>query len=523
MKKLKQKILLSILSILFLIAIGCSSEDTKGSHNEEVIINESGFPIVENEVTLHMMGSRNPVQSDWNNMSVLQKYEEMTNIKIEWDTPSGEAYDEKFSLIMGSGDYPEAFFGGNISTGDQMEYGEEGILIPLEDLIEEYAPNFSRLLGDNPDLRKNITTPEGHIYALPTVIDVPRDLTGPKLWINKRWIDEAGLDMPETVDDLYAILKAFKDRDSNIIPVGSSELDDIKYGLMGAFGYLGNNNFNVVDDKVIFVPSTDNYKEFLKYMSKLYSEELLDQETFIQDAQQLNAKGQNMQLGMFMDAGAFLKVPEEESWDYVALPPLTSSINSDLMWPSSSGVSQGAFAITDKNKYPEAAMRWVDYFYSEEGSIFIATAGGIEDVDWEWTDETKSKWRQIVPDGKSMSEAAAERTPAAGTFIPHLMSKEWVHLEDSPLNNNIDKEVVEKYVDHFRIAFPEVYFTPEQRTEVSSLANDIEKYVEQMQAEFVVGESSFDKWDEYINTLNQMNLERLVELYQEAYDQWNEN
>src|SRR5690625_1204002 len=152
----------------------------------------------------------------------------MTNIIIECDTPSGEAYDEKFNLIMGSGDYPEAFFGGDISTGDQMEYGEEGIFIPLEDLIEEYAPNFTKLMDENPDLRKNITTPDGHIYAMPTVIDVPRDLTGPKLWINKKWIDEAGLDMPETVDDLYTILKAFKERDPDIIPVGSSELEDIK-------------------------------------------------------------------------------------------------------------------------------------------------------------------------------------------------------------------------------------------------------------------------------------------------------
>src|SRR5690625_7452439 len=90
-------------------------------------------------------------------------------------------------------------------------------------------------------------------------------------------------------------------------------------------------------------------------------------------------------------------------------------------------------------------------------------------------------------EGKSLAEANAERTPAAGSFVPHYMSKEWVHKEDSPLNNNIDNEVVEKYEDHFEVAFPDVYFTKEQRNELSSLKSDIDKYIEQMQGEFIVG------------------------------------
>jgi len=517
---------LLIAFILVGVLVGCSNSETKKDNNNDnsaASINEKGFPIVDEEITIEMVGQKNPIQAEWKDMSILQEYEDRTNIHIEWETPSGDAYEEKFNLLMGSGDYSDAFFGGDISTGDQMKYGDEDILIPLEDLIDDYAPNFQKLLDEKPDLRRNITTPDGHIYALPTVIDVPRDLTGPKLWINKKWIDEANLEMPETVDDLYNILKAFKERDADIIPMGSSEADDIKYGLMGAFGYLGSNDINVIDDEVIFVPETDNYKEFLKYMNKLYSEGLLDQETFTQDAQQLNAKGQNMRLGMFMDAGAFLKVPEEESGDYVALPPLTSSINDELMWPISSGVAQGTFAITDKNEHPEATMRWVDYFYSDEGSVFIGTTGGIEDVDWEWTGEAKEKWKQIEMEGKSLAEANAERTPAAGSFVPHYMSKEWVHKEDSPLNNNIDNEVVEKYEDHFEVAFPDVYFTKEQRNELSSLKSDIDKYIEQMQGEFIVGKASFDEWDSYLDRLEKMDLERFKEIHQDAYDVWNEN
>src|SRR5690625_3265484 len=113
--------LLLFLLVIGAVLIGCTSEEgstnNKGNNSDnEVNINETGFPIVDEEITIHMVGRKNPVQADWKDMSILQEYEEMTNIHIDWDTPSGDAYDEKFNLIMGSGDYPEAFFGGDIST-----------------------------------------------------------------------------------------------------------------------------------------------------------------------------------------------------------------------------------------------------------------------------------------------------------------------------------------------------------------------------------------------------------------------
>ncbi len=526
------KKLLILLSLLISVGIlvGCTkdgggSADSAGSSGnaDKVAINENGFPIVDDKITISMLGQKTAIQAEWEDMSILKEYEKMTNIHIDWETPPNTDFKEKFNLLVASESYPEAFFGAAISPETQLKLGLEGIIIPLEDLIEEHAPNFKKLMDENPELRKNITAADGHIYALPRYIDNTRDLTSKKLWINKKWIDEAGLEMPKTVDDLYTVLKAFKERDPDIIPAGSSGLNDLKWGILSAFGYLGTNNLNVVDDKVIYVPTTDNYKEFLQYMNKLYNDGLLDAETFSQDEQQLYAKGEHMLLGLFSHPGAFVVVPEEESWDYVALPPLTSSINDELMWPSSSGVNQGAFAITDKNQNPEATMRWVDYFYSDEGSTFISQTGGIEDVDWEWTDETKTKWRQIVPEGENLTDVNAKRTPGTGAAIPLYVKKEWVQKEDSPLNNNIDKEVIEKYEPYFKVAFPEVHYTVDQSKELTALKTDIESYVEQMQANFVVGKASFDEWSDYIDTLNKMGLDRLIEINQEAYDVWNKN
>lgn len=510
--------ILFVTLFIMVIITGCSNESS--SEEKEVTVNETGFPIVDEEISISMVGQKAPIQAEWKDMTSLQQYEEKTNISIEWDTPPGDGFREKLNLLFASEDYPEAFYGAGLTRDDEMKYGsQEEILIPLEDLIEEYAPNFKRILEENPDIRRSITTPDGHIFSLPTVIDVPRDLTGPKLWINKKWMDDLGFDMPETVDDLYIVMKAFKEKDPNgngeadEIPIGSVDLDDIKYGLMGAFGYLGDNHYNVVDDEVVFVPETENYKEFLIYMNQMYEEGLLDQEVFTQDVQQLNANAHEMRVGLFMDAGAFLKVPEEDHLDYVALPPLTSSINQELMWPRNSGLVTGTFAITDKNPYPEATMRWVDYFYSDEGSIFVAS--GVEGEVWEWIDEDQTRWERMED-----HEPKAERIPAAGTFVPHKMDKEWILKEVSPLNNNIDKEVLEKYAEHWDIAFPEAYYLSDEIDEVNSIQSDINNYIEQMQANFVVGKSSFDEWDTFIETMYDMRLERLLEIQQNSYDRW---
>ncbi|MFS0612184.1 extracellular solute-binding protein [Lederbergia ruris] len=524
-KKIKKfSILLFLLAILVILG-GCTESNDKKASSEDngVSINETGFPIVDEKITISMLGKKTPSQPEWKDMSSFIAYEEMTNIHIDWTTPPSNGFGEKFNLLLAGDGYPEAFFAADISQSDQIKYGSEGILIPLEDLIENYAPNFKKLMDEHPEIRQSITAPDGHIYALPHYRDVPRDLTGYKMWINKKWIEEAGLDMPKTVDELYTVLKAFKERNSDIIPMGSAGFNDIKRALLGAFGYLGDNHLNIVDDEVVFVPATDGYKEFLQFMNTLYKEGLLDEEAFLQDREQLKAKGQNMRLGMFTDNGAFLIVPEEESWDYVVLPPLTSSVNNQQMWPAITGVVHGAFAITDKNKHPEASMRYVDYFYSDEGGTFLSNPGGVEGVDWEWTDETKSKFKEIVAEGKTNSEMNNERTPASGSRPPYYRSKEWVHKEDSPLNNHIDNEVMEKLSEHFKISFPDIYFTSDQNTELNALKTDIESYVEQMQANFVVGKASFDEWSDYIDTLNKMGLDRLVKINQEAYDIWNEN
>src|SRR5690606_24602348 len=104
----------------------------------------------------------------------------------------------------------------------------QGVFIPLNDLIDQYAPNLKKLLDENPDIRAGMTMPDGNIYGMPTIYDAnfPSVLVGSKLWYNEDWLAEIGMEEPQTVDEFYDYLVAVKNTDLN----GNGQQDEIPLG-----------------------------------------------------------------------------------------------------------------------------------------------------------------------------------------------------------------------------------------------------------------------------------------------------
>src|SRR5699024_3076170 len=112
-----------------------------------------------------------------------------------------------------------------LSSVDIAKYGEQGTFIALNDLIEQYMPNLTALLEENPEIRKVMTFPDGNIYSLPTIYDPDFDslMMQHKLWVRKDWLDKFGMDVPETIDEFEAYLEAVKSQDPN----GNGKADEI--------------------------------------------------------------------------------------------------------------------------------------------------------------------------------------------------------------------------------------------------------------------------------------------------------
>jgi putative aldouronate transport system substrate-binding protein len=489
-------------------------------------LNKEGFPIVNDTVTLKVMGAKAPIQGAWDQFAFFREMEKKTNISLKFDTPPVDSFNEKLNLAFATNSLPDFIFGtaNNLTPSEAYQFGSQGMLVPLEELIKNDAPNIQKLLDDNPEYRKSLTSPDGHIYTLPR-IDAGFGLYWPKFWINSEWLKELNLQTPTTLDELTEVLKAFKAKDGNVIPMTSMKLDDIRPGFMNAYGYVMDNKtfFAIQNDKVVFVPAQPEFKEYVSYLNNLYEQKLLDPETFTQTRQQMQAKGNDGRLGFFFDAASFLTVGQENNKSYTMLSPLVANTGQQPIAVKNNPLSYGAFAITSHDADPEATIRWVDYLFSKEGAILESF--GVEGEHWKSTAD--GGIQRLIPDGKSQAEFLGQGvTPDVGATNPpeaHQFIDDIAQIgeeQNNPQNYAIRREVDQKLMPYVQDGFPLLHFTEDEQKQIDTLQTDLTTYVHEMEAKFVIGVEPLDHWDSYVDTLNKMNAAELTKLYQQAYDRW---
>jgi putative aldouronate transport system substrate-binding protein len=257
------------------------------------------------------------------------------------------------------------------------------------------------------------------------------------------------------------------------------------------------------------------------YLNKLHKEGLLDNESFAQSSQQLTAKGNSGNLGVFdSGGGAFTIVGTDKNDHYTLIPPLLSPSNSTLIFPKKSNLIRGLFSITNKNKAPEATMRWIDYLYTDEGSVLAVF--GKENEGWKWLDAGKTSWERVTPQGMQPEEYRGGKvTPDAGVSVPTIRLQDFLAKRaNSGQIGQVDVEVDNKIIKHWKESFPLVYFKEAEQTRVNILEADMKPYIEQMEAKFITGSESLDNWSKYIDTLKKMGADEYLKLHQDAYDTW---
>ena len=529
--KLKKFIALFLALIMVMsVLAGCGTEpeetkgqenvpaDTKGQEENPAVETTEGskeivFPL---EETMTFTGMSVMANSYYYKDNIGWNYAlDRANIKIELTEFMKDECEEKANMLMNSGEYPEVLW--KPKGIDADVYGMEGLLIPLEDLIREYAPNLSALL-DERNAWDELKAPDGHIYSLPNinVSDVPIGTAGP-IWINQRWMDNLGLKMPTNMEELYTVLKAFKEQDAN----GNGDPnDEIPFSYAGGSTriihglsllmedvMLYGNYTAITDDGLVYYPATEAYKnDFLTYFSKLYAEGILDQNSLTQTSDQFNAVGISGDvIGMFQRASISL-VPAEYQTDYVVF----QSYN-DGGYPLDSGVGKGGMAITDKCKNPEVIVAWADWFYTEEGGRVVRM--GLEgesyviNADGSYTN-LDDKWESRVYQTTLMGLAT----------VPGLIP-DFYYTGVNPAEDANSAHTNDQLINHMHgTIVPVLQLTEEENETISTIIADIEPYVENYTAQVIGGLISLeDTWADYQKTLKEMGIDELISIYQAAY------
>lgn len=528
--------ILFVITVAFLLVlVGCKEKETKGDADVDNTDNltDSGLPIVKEPITLKMFAGQSNQSSDkWNDLMIWNEYEDRTNINVDWEQVPNTSLEEKRNLILASNeDLPDVFYSAGIPVQDVYKYGKQGTFIELNDLIDEYAPNLKKLMDEDPSIQDAITFPDGNIYTLPylTSPEFVAMRTNPFMWINKEWVEELDMDIPKTTEQFYQYLKAVKETDlkgdgeGKEIPYGDDGIDRLVAKLYGSFGLNNTGGHNALidldpdGDELRFIPTSDGYKELLEYVHKLYSEELIQQNIYSTDNDQYIANNEENLYGSTTYWPTPMLFGENES---VSLEPLEGP-NGDKLYSTVSHPvgSLGNFAITKGNENPEATMRWVDYFYSDEGSKFFYM--GLEGETYEETEDGEVEYLEEILTESTIGISVAKYLAWVGVSAPALVKQEYFSGSESSPESLEAAEKVEPYVvDEI---WPNFTYTDDENKELIPIRTDLAKYIEEKQAEFITGERSFSEWDDFVETLEKIGKEDFMRINGQAYERMMEN
>ncbi|MEK4473849.1 extracellular solute-binding protein [Paenibacillus sp. FSL R7-0048] len=528
-KQQKNRIYRTITVILLVTTLLASLTACKGSNGVNSVepepgeFNKEGLPIVDKPVTLKVLTVRWVSMGDsFTENQWLKDLEKNTNVKIEWQVMSSNDWSERKSIMLASGTLPDIILGSQ-TFGDADIVNNLSLFRPLDDYIEQNMPNLKAAMEETPEMKKISTFPDGKIYSLPARLP-SRPKSSRQPVINKTWLDKLGLKVPDTIDDLYNVLKAFKEQDPN----GNGKQDEIPFielsnDLISPFGIADlNNNFMVVKDgNAVYYPISEEYKEGLKWESKLFKDGLLDKEVFTQDETMRSAKFLNPDAPIVGFSYQWTPDAMFGKWSdqYVTIPPIAGPDGKRYTVgnPYGMNLERNELLITTSCKYPEIAARWADQFYTNEASIqnFWGAIGTVikknDNGTYTLMDPPTGTsadawyWEQSLRDfGPKYVNPAFEKTiflnPKTGDGLKLQLDKLGSNYTTPP--------------------FPNVMYTAEEFQELPTLTTDIDSYVNTMRAQFIISGDIDEQWDDYVKQLRGMGLEKMVKIRTDAFSRY---
>lgn len=539
-------------------AAGDAGSSSEASGWEGGLSDEAGtFPLTEEKKELTVMIQDSATIGPLDQNEFYKWYEEKTNVHVNFIEVEAAAMVEQVNLMLMGGEYPDILMccGSSLGVTPALEvtYGAQGVFLPLNDYIEKWGKETQEVFSLYEDkLPAAITAPDGNIYSLPNINDCYHCNNTGKIWINQTWLDKLKLNTPTTTEEFRDVLRAFKEQDPN----GNGVADEIP--LMGAKGF-GNNNpilfllnsflycpsdastlYLDDDGKVTCAATQPEFKEGLAYIKSLVDEGLLDASSFTQTVDQLKQFAQEpdaIRLGAYPGTnptnitGSYDGTPDQRTKNYVPLAPLTGPEGYRNTPVTGQAYYSGFFIITSACEDPELAFRWADGLYSEEATLNsqiglidsgrVEVAEGDKGINGEQALWDNYPGKQTGPDNtfRAQNVTLARRTSdfRLGQRVDYSDS-------DYQIRNNEVRlyEATRDYYApycHTENYLPNAYLTEEESAEVAQLTETLSSYVEEQSTLFILGTRDLDtEWDSYLKEFDSMNLNRLIEIRQAAYD-----
>ncbi|GAA0178880.1 extracellular solute-binding protein [Clostridium sediminicola] len=520
---------------------GCANEPKStdvdfSMDNLELTSNEAEkitLPISEEKITLSYFAMPESYitskMKGYSEMTIHQEAEKLTNINIKWREESYTDPRPKMNLMFSTGEPEDIIWDVYKATGGPKKLLDDELIIPLNSYIDKYAPNLKKLIEEHPDLLHQISTDDGRIFMFPQLRIDPITRANSGFQLRKDWLDKLNLKEPTTIDEWYTVLKAFKEKDPN----GNGEQDEVPFvsasrkktskclnNFSIAFGVI--DDFFVDDGEVKYGPLEAGYKDFITTMAKWYSEGLIDPEYAVQESKNFDAKITGDKGGAYYAAlsgnlGKYLNAKKGEEFDLVGVPmPKAPDGKSYVAVDAFAKLAPHGASIGANNKYIVETVKWLDWHYSEEADTLYNW--GIEGQAYNVTDGKKHYTDLILnnPDNLSKEEAAAKYAGGTMTQMP-IKDNGDVFRELKSLPQQIAASAIWSKGDTSKI-LPLLYFSDDKTLENTNILAEVNTYVDEMFNKFIMGIEPIENYDKFVEQIKEMNIESVVENYQESYD-----
>lgn len=574
-KNVKRIVSVILASVMLLGMTACKPKNAASTGPRadayEYLNTDGSLPIVKEgyektlKIAIQMYSDSGEAESQW----FYQFIENEMNINLEIQKISGS---EQISLLLADGDLPDIIIGGGFGTADLMNIGGvEGMFADLAPYITESGtPNLYKLFNENPEYKAAVSDKDGHIWSLGYINDTTDRGQISRAFINYKWLEDAGMATPATLDEFVDMLRAFKKRGSDVVPMGGSwDSNNPCLILLNAFGYLTEDpqGFGISlrnGEVVLPVADREVYGEYLKLMNTLYTEGLIDPNFFTTDAATSRAIIAAGRAGYISNAPFSFMTNYSDWW---GAQPLTSAYNSTQQWPEgNAAMTCGGFVVSANSENIELAMAFADWFFDPTGVNYNMSVNGPAATQSDYIyggnvngfvvdDETFSV---SFPDYENNISNYSSKNDYLGKEV-YLWGYRILGLGLGNVSSNLDAvqygytadQIVDKYPDvsdpaiqgelrkqtegdgemNFRAALEDtlvpyvtegypgkVYLEADTATQVANLMMIIREYATQETAKFITGRRSFDELDNYFDEIERLGAKQIVEIYKTYYE-----